>query len=79
MVLIGEAREKIKNSFSLEIPVLEAGDMAEAVKTAFRAATAGDVVMLSPMCSSFDMFSSYKERGQVFQREVKRMRKRSKK
>ncbi|MEA3489133.1 MAG: UDP-N-acetylmuramoyl-L-alanine--D-glutamate ligase [Candidatus Omnitrophota bacterium] len=71
MVLIGEAREKIKIAFSESIPVLTANDMAEAVRRACAVAREGEAVVLSPMCSSFDMFSSYKERGEVFQREVR--------
>lgn len=71
MVIMGEAGEKIKNIFSSEIPVLAAGDMPEAVKRAFAVASRGEAVMLSPMCSSFDMYSSYKERGNAFQAAVR--------
>jgi UDP-N-acetylmuramoylalanine--D-glutamate ligase len=44
--------------------------MREAVRMARDAAAEGDIVLLSPMCSSFDMFSSYKERGEVFRKAV---------
>jgi len=40
------------------------------VYSAFSRASAGDVVLLSPMCSSFDMFTSYKDRGNTFRRIV---------
>jgi UDP-N-acetylmuramoylalanine--D-glutamate ligase len=40
--------------------------MQDAVKAAFRQARAGDAVLLSPACSSFDMFKSYAERGDRF-------------
>ncbi len=73
MVLIGEAREKIKAAFSSVIPVMTAETMKEAVETASGMAEEGEAVMLSPMCSSFDMFSGYKERGEAFQREVIRL------
>ncbi len=73
VVLIGEARDRIKNAFSSAVPVLAAEDMAGAVEMAFSAAEKGEAVMLSPMCSSFDMFSDYKQRGEAFQREVRRI------
>ncbi len=69
-ILIGEAQPKMKEVFSSVVPVFTAGDMDQAVRTAFSVATEGDVVMLSPMCSSFDMFSDYKKRGKAFQRSV---------
>ena len=70
MVLIGEARGRMKEAFSGSVPVFTAETMAEAVKQAYSLAEEGDTVMLSPMCSSFDMFSSYKERGDIFQEEI---------
>ncbi|MFC1479893.1 UDP-N-acetylmuramoyl-L-alanine--D-glutamate ligase [Candidatus Omnitrophota bacterium] len=70
VVVIGEARDKIKDAFSSAVQILQAENMADAVKTSFSAAGEGEVVMLSPMCSSFDMFSSYTERGEAFQKEV---------
>ncbi len=73
LVVIGEASEKIEKAFSREAKVLMAGGMSEAVSKAFSEASGGETVMLSPMCSSFDMFSSYKERGDRFQDEVKRL------
>ncbi len=44
--------------------------MDQAVSLALRHATRGDVVLLSPACASFDMFSSYSERGRAFRRSV---------
>ena len=74
MVLIGEAREKMTRTFSGTVDVFEAETMKEAVERARRLAEKGDAVLLSPMCSSFDMFSSYAERGEVFQKEVRKLR-----
>jgi UDP-N-acetylmuramoylalanine--D-glutamate ligase len=45
--------------------------MDEAVRNAAENAHSGDVVLLSPGCSSFDMFESYQERGQQFREAVK--------
>ena len=73
MVLIGEAAGRIEEAFGGIVPVIKAGDMSEAVKMARENAEKGEAVMLSPMCSSFDMFSDYGERGEVFRREVERL------
>ncbi len=48
--------------------------MDEAVDEARALAEPGDVVLLAPACSSFDMFRSYAERGDVFQRAVRALR-----
>jgi len=71
IVVIGEAKDIITKAFSGCVPVHQEQDMRGAVRKASSLAEAGEAVMLSPMCSSFDMFSGYKERGEVFQREVK--------
>jgi UDP-N-acetylmuramoylalanine--D-glutamate ligase len=47
--------------------------MEEAVKKAFHGAVAGDVVLLSPACASFDMFHNYVERGKAFQQIVQQL------
>ena len=46
--------------------LLDAADMAQAVQTAAQQAQAGDAVLLSPACASFDMFNGYEHRAQVF-------------
>ena len=45
-------------------------DLGEAVREARASAHAGDVVLLSPACSSFDMFENYAERGRAFKELV---------
>jgi UDP-N-acetylmuramoylalanine--D-glutamate ligase len=47
--------------------------MEEAVSLARQKAKRGEVVLLSPACSSFDMFKDYKERGKVFKEAVRRL------
>jgi len=48
------------------LPVQRAQDMADAVRLASDCAAPGDVVLLSPACASFDMFSGYPARGDAF-------------
>jgi UDP-N-acetylmuramoylalanine--D-glutamate ligase len=70
-VLIGQAREKIKAAIAGQLPIEEAQDLQDAVIKAYNKAEAGDWVLLSPMCSSYDMFTDYEQRGKVFKGIVK--------
>jgi UDP-N-acetylmuramoylalanine--D-glutamate ligase len=76
-VLIGEAKEKMYSSLHKVLPSVFAVDLEGAVELALQNAARGDVVLLSPACSSFDMFKDYKHRGQVFQAKVKQLRRAS--
>ncbi len=76
VILIGEAKDIIKQVFKETLPVDYALSMEDAVKKAYLNAAAGDCVLLSPMCSSFDMFLSYEDRGKIFKRIVNRLIKR---
>jgi UDP-N-acetylmuramoylalanine--D-glutamate ligase len=66
VVLVGEAAPKIFGAIGGALPVEHADGMEDAVRRAFRLAKPGDAVLLSPACSSFDMFKSYAERGDRF-------------
>jgi UDP-N-acetylmuramoylalanine--D-glutamate ligase len=70
MILIGEAKERMALELGALTDTVMAVTMEEAVRTAHRTAKRGDVVLLSPACSSFDMFVDYKERGKVFKEAV---------
>jgi UDP-N-acetylmuramoylalanine--D-glutamate ligase len=74
MVLIGEARHKMAAAFAGLTRVLMAADLPEAVGLAAGLAARGDVVLLSPACASFDMFTGYGHRGQVFRAAVLALR-----
>jgi UDP-N-acetylmuramoylalanine--D-glutamate ligase len=66
VVVIGEAAEKIAEAVAGALPLERAADMQSAVRRAFELAHPGDAVLLSPACSSFDMFKSYADRGDRF-------------
>jgi len=66
LVVIGEAADTIAQAVAGVVPVEKANSMADAVARAQRLAEAGDAVLLSPACASFDMFTSYAERGDRF-------------
>ena len=67
VVLIGKDAQTMASALAAaQVPVLHAQDMDAAVRVAFAYANAGDTVLLSPACASFDMFRHYKHRGEVF-------------
>ncbi|MDP8986972.1 MAG: UDP-N-acetylmuramoyl-L-alanine--D-glutamate ligase, partial [Actinomycetota bacterium] len=70
VVAIGEAAGEVEAAFAGTVPVARASTMDEAVAAARAAATAGDAVLLSPGCASYDWYSSYAERGDDFARAV---------
>src|SRR6266446_752945 len=69
--LIGESNEKIRAAWSLFTPCTVFNSLLEALTEAAKNAASGDVVLLSPACSSFDQFRNYQERGEKFCRFVK--------
>jgi UDP-N-acetylmuramoylalanine--D-glutamate ligase len=73
VLAIGEARERVQAALGDVVPVEPCASLAEAVLRARAAALPGDVVLLAPACSSFDMFTDYVERGRAFKAEVLRL------
>lgn len=71
LVLIGEAKDLIRRALEGAAPLVEAASMQEAVARCRELSQPGDVVLLSPACSSFDMFRDYKHRGDEFQKWVR--------
>lgn len=76
LVVLGETAETfVKTAAKVGIEtVIKVGTVQEAVNQAFNQAERGEVVLLSPACASWDMFSSFEERGQVFKDAVKGLR-----
>jgi UDP-N-acetylmuramoylalanine--D-glutamate ligase len=66
LYLIGEDGPAIGEIFEESVPLESCGDLAEAVGRARGFATAGQSVLLAPACASFDQFSNYGERGDLF-------------
>lgn len=67
VVLIGRDAPAIRAAIeSSGVPLLAAGSMEEAVQLANQRAHAGDAVLMSPACASFDMFDNYEHRARVF-------------
>lgn len=70
LVLIGETGDAIADAVDWTNNSFKASSMNEAVRRAADIASPGDVVLLAPACSSFDMFTSYGHRGKVFMEAV---------
>ena len=76
VVLIGQTAPKIADAIRAgtqggnQVPITFAPSLTEAVQAAHRQATAGDVVLLSPACASYDMFDNFQQRGQQFAKLV---------
>lgn len=73
LVLIGRDAPLIAHAVGSVLPVVHADDMESAVRQARELAKPGDAVLLSPACASFDMFTGYTQRGDVFCDAVRRL------
>jgi UDP-N-acetylmuramoylalanine--D-glutamate ligase len=72
--LIGEAQSKMSAAFRGLVSLQEVNSLEEAVRLAFNKASRGYTVLLSPMCSSFDMFTDYEDRGRKFKKAVQALK-----
>jgi UDP-N-acetylmuramoylalanine--D-glutamate ligase len=73
VVAIGEARDRVAAALQGAVRVDLCGSLEEAVARARELAQPGDVVLLAPACSSFDMFRDYAHRGRAFKEAVRRL------
>jgi UDP-N-acetylmuramoylalanine--D-glutamate ligase len=71
VMAIGETRQRVAAALAPVLPVVLCDTLEEAVERGFAAASRGDVVLLAPACSSFDMFQDYADRGRAFKRAVR--------
>jgi UDP-N-acetylmuramoylalanine--D-glutamate ligase len=72
-LLIGAAAGKIASQLEGAVPLVEAGTLEAAMDYALRQGHPGDTVLLAPACASFDQFSSYEHRGEVFKSLVRQL------
>lgn len=73
LIVLGEAKNKIKKELGSLTRTFTVNSLAAAVKLGQQLACPGDTVLLSPACASFDMFKNYEERGRIFKEEVKKL------
>ena len=74
IICLGKNNEALFENFESMVDIMiETQFMSEAVKIAYNIATAGDNVLLSPACASFDLFENYEDRGQQFKNEVRQL------
>lgn len=71
--LFGAAAKKIESELGRDVPTELFGSLEDVIHGSKRDANPGDCVLLSPMCSSYDMFTSYIERGRKFAEIVNRL------
>lgn len=76
LILLGECREEIREAALAKgfNHIFDADDLEEAVSIAAAHAKPGDIVLLSPACASWDMFSDFEERGNRFKQAVTNLR-----
>lgn len=76
LICMGVDNRKLIDSFSSICRVVDTHSLEETMKEAEKYARAGDVVLLSPCCASFDLFKNYEQRGELFKEKVMSVRER---
>jgi len=70
LLVVGECRHRIADALSRHAAITVVDSLADGVRAARSLAAAGDVVLLSPGCASFDAFTNYAQRGEAFRQYV---------
>jgi len=70
ILTIGESMDKIEKELGSDFTPERCGTLEKAVEVAMKNAQKGDVVLLSPACSSFDQFKNFEQRGKIFKQLV---------
>jgi UDP-N-acetylmuramoylalanine--D-glutamate ligase len=73
-LLIGEMAGRMNELWKGHVECVTAGTLEQAVRTASERAVSGEIVMLSPGCSSYDQFKNYEHRGQAFRDAVNQLK-----
>ena len=73
LILLGEAKEKINRAIGDYAETYLVGTFEEAVLLAYQKSRSGDIILLSPGCSSYDMFRNFEERGDYFKKLVSQL------
>ena len=74
LVFMGLHNEKLREHFgSFGLNIIDTDNLKDAVQGAYHAAKEGDTVLLSPCCASFDLFTSYEDRGRQFMAAVRKL------
>ena len=74
IICLGLNNLKIIDQFENVVEyIIETKSMSEAVRAAYKISSAGDCVLLSPACASFDLFDDYEDRGRQFKSEIRKL------
>jgi UDP-N-acetylmuramoylalanine--D-glutamate ligase len=73
IIAVGSSKDKVYDFFKNIVPVTKAGSFEDAVNKAYSNAEKNNIVLLSPACASFDMFTDYEHRGRVFKQAVRNL------
>ena len=74
IICLGVDNTKLIEVFgNIIAPLVETFSMEEAIKVAYKIASRGDTVLLSPACASFDLFKNYEDRGNQFKAAIKKL------
>lgn len=73
LILVGEAKERLNRTIGDFSETFIIGTFEEAVLLAYQKSRSGDIILLSPGCSSYDMFQNFEERGNYFKELIKKL------